>query len=101
MNDPFDGTAEIDVKQIGAGDIHDRCGKLHALLIPAIELNAHRALGLEDIQLPAALYPSFYKALAGNELRIRQVSSVGLADNPKRRVADVLHGCQQKRKIRE
>ena len=91
--------AVVDVDQLGTGRLGDACGLHHGLLGAAEQLDAHRPLTGEDVQLLPALGRIADQALAADELGVHQVRPVPLAQRSEGRVAHVLHGRQQQGEV--
>jgi hypothetical protein len=65
----------------------------------SIKLNANGPLEIKNVKLLYAFFAIPYKAVRGDEFCIHEVSPVGLADPPERRISDIFHWSKKERSL--
>lgn len=96
----LDGTAEIDIDQVGLYGVDYPGTHGHCLFVSTKDLDAERTLIFKKVQLCPAFNGITDQSLAGNEFAVHQVCAILLTHVSKRRIAHIFHGCEEERECR-
>ncbi len=97
----FYRAAKVYVEQVGVYGVHNPGAHGHGLLVAAKNLDTYGALFFKNVELLAAFHGIAYQPLATDKFSEHQVGAVHFAHGTKRRIAHILHGGEEQRKIGE
>src|SRR5690606_38213232 len=98
-HDFLNRTSEVDIDQVGVYGFDDFGRHGHGFFVATENLDSDGPFVIEYVEFLTGFYRIADESFAGDELTEHQIGSVGLAQTPERRVADILHWGQQERKI--